>query len=133
MLSSFSTLPAFIAYLSLGLLLLALFVACYTWFTPLRELALIRAGNTAAATSLGGAVFGFALPLASAIAHSVSLVDLAVWGVIALVVQLLTFALLRLGMRDLPRQIEAGQLSVAMFAAIVSVAVGAINAAAMSY
>ncbi|WP_049621366.1 DUF350 domain-containing protein [Frateuria defendens] len=133
MLSSLSTLPAFLAYFSLGLLLLAVFVAGYVHFTPLREFALIRAGNVSAVVSLGGAVFGFVLPLASAIAHSVSLVDLAVWGVIALLVQCATFAVLRVLLRELPAQIEADRLSMALLAALVHLAVGTLNAAAMSY
>lgn len=131
--TSLSTLPAFLAYFALGLALLAGFLASYVWATPLREFALIRGGNNAAAVSLGWAVLGFVFPLASAIAHSVSLLDLAVWGAIAWVVQLLTFLVLRLLLPELPRRIEEGQVSLALLAATASVAVGAINAAAMSY
>ena len=133
MLSSLSTLPAFLAYFGTGLLLLALFVTCYVQFTPLREIRLIRAGNVSAAVSLCGAVLGFVLPLASAIAHSVSLLDLAVWGGIAFVLQWGTFALLHLLLRDLPAQIEADHLAMALLVALISLAVGLIAAAAMSY
>lgn len=133
MAASLSTLPAFLAYFGVGLGLLALFVACYVAFTPVREFRLIRAGNVSAAVSLGGAVMGFVLPLASAIAHSVSLVDLAIWGGIALAVQLLAFSVLRVLLRELPAQIEADRLSMALLAALVSIAVGVLDAAAMSY
>jgi putative membrane protein len=132
MLSSLSTLPAFLAYFATSLLLLALFVICYVWLTPVREIRLIRAGNVSAAVSLCGAVLGFVLPLASAIAHSVSLLDLAVWGGIALLTQLSAFALLHLLLRDLPAQIEQDHMAMALMVALASVVVGLIAAAAMS-
>ena len=83
---SLSGLPAFLSYFATAIGLLALFLAVYVFITPYREITLIREGNAAAAASLGGAVLGFVLPLASAITHSVSLPDMAVWGLIALVV-----------------------------------------------
>ena len=55
-------LPLFGAYFGLSLLLLAAFLLIYLRITPYHEIALIRAGNTAAATSLGGAIVGFVLP-----------------------------------------------------------------------
>ncbi|SEM57084.1 putative membrane protein [Luteibacter sp. UNCMF331Sha3.1] len=131
--SDLFTLPAFVAYLALGILYFFAFVVTYIWITPQREMALIRDGNLAAAISLGGAAIGFVQPLASAIAHSVNLVDLAVWGLVAWVVQLLTHSALRLVVRDLRGQIENDVRSVALFVAVVAVCVGAINAAAMTY
>ena len=77
-------------------------------------------------------MLGFVLPLASAIAHSVSLLDLAVWGGIALLIQLSAFALLHLLLRDLPAQIEQDHLAMALMVALASVVVGLIAAAAMS-
>lgn len=127
------TLPAFVAYLGLGILYFVAFVVTYIWITPQREMALIREGNLAAAISLGGAMIGFVQPLASAIAHSVSLVDLALWGAVAWAVQLLTHLVLRLVVRDLRGRIEADVRSVALFVALVAACVGTLNAAAMTY
>ncbi|MGY3228546.1 putative membrane protein [Luteibacter sp. HA06] len=127
------TLPAFVAYLALGIIYFVAFVVTYVWITPQREMALIRDGNLSAAISLGGAAIGFVQPLASAIAHSVSLVDLALWGVVAWIVQLLTHFVLRLMVRDLRQKIEDDVRSVALFVAVVAICVGALNAAAMSY
>jgi putative membrane protein len=127
------TLPAFAAYLGLGILYFVAFVVTYIWITPQREMALIREGNLAAAISLGGAMIGFVQPLASAIAHSVSLVDLALWGAVAWAVQLLTHLALRLVVRDLRGRIEADVRSVALFVALVAACVGTLNAAAMTY
>jgi len=132
-LSNLSTLPAFVAYFALGICFLAVFCTVYIWITPQRELALIRRGNLAAAISLGGALLGFVQPLASAIAHSVSLSDLAVWGIVALVVQWLVHLGIRLLIGDLRAQIEADNRSVAVFAAVAAISVGAVNAAAMTW
>lgn len=131
--SDLFTLPAFVAYLALGVFYFVAFVVTYIWITPQREMALIREGNLSAAISLGGAAIGFVQPLASAIAHSVSLVDLALWGLVAWVVQLLTHFVLRLIVRDLRARIEADVRSVALFVAVVAVCVGTLNAAAMTY
>lgn len=131
--SDLFTLPAFVAYLALGVFYFVAFVVTYIWITPQREMALIREGNLSAAISLGGAAIGFVQPLASAIAHSVSLGDLAVWGLVAWAVQLLTHFVLRLIVRDLRARIEADVRSVALFVAIVAACVGTLNAAAMTY
>ncbi|SDG27971.1 DUF350 domain-containing protein [Dyella sp. 333MFSha] len=131
--SDLFTLPAFVAYLALGVFYFVAFVVTYIWITPQREMALIREGNLSAAISLGGAAIGFVQPLASAIAHSVSLLDLALWGLVAWVVQLLTHLVLRLVVRDLRGRIEADVRSVALFVAIVAACVGTLNAAAMTY
>lgn len=131
--SDLFTLPAFVAYLALGVFYFVAFVVTYIWITPQREMALIREGNLSAAISLGGAAIGFVQPLASAIAHSVSLVDLALWGLVAWAVQLLTHFVLRLIVRDLRARIEADVRSVALLVAIVAACVGTLNAAAMTY
>src|SRR5690606_13367657 len=101
-LSSLNGLPAFLAYFAMAIVLVLLFIRIYTWVTPQDELAQIRANNTAAALAFGGALIGFALPLSSAITNSMSLLDCAVWGAVALVVQVLTFVVLRVAIRQLP-------------------------------
>jgi len=77
---SISGFPLFLLYFATSVALLVLFVAIYMRVMPHRELALIREGNVAAALSLSGALIGFVLPLASAVAHSVNPVDMVVWG-----------------------------------------------------
>ena len=74
--------------------------------TPWPEFRLIRAGNSAAATALVGALFGFCLPPAT-IAHSVSLTDLVVWSLVALVVQVLVHVGMRFMLPGPKEAIEA--------------------------
>jgi putative membrane protein len=127
------TLPNFALYFACALALTAGFLVVYTVITPHREWRLIRAGNVAASVSLGGALIGFVIPLASTIAHSVSLIDMLVWGSVAMVVQLLVFGAVRLAKPDLAELIEADRAAAATFLASVSVAVGILNAACMTY
>lgn len=132
-LSSLNGLPAFLAYFAMAIVLLLLFIRIYTWVTPQDELALIRANNVAAALAFGGALIGFALPLASAITNSMSLLDCAVWGAVALVVQVLTFVVLRVAITQLPERINQGEVATGSFVAASAIAVGLINAACMTY
>lgn len=125
--------PDFLLYFALALVLLAFFVAVYVRVTPYREFTLIRNGNMAAAISLSGALLGLVLPLASAISHSVSPLDMAAWGIIALVVQLIVYALTSRLVPHFREAIEAGRTAPATLLAALSVSVGILNAASMSY
>lgn len=126
-------LPAFAGYFGVGIGFVALYLALYLQFTPHRELRLIRDGNTAVATALAGALLGFCLPLASAMAHSVSLMDLALWGLVALLAQTAAYALVRLLLPGFPARMERGEQAAGLLSATLHLGVGLINAAAMTY
>lgn len=126
-------LPAFLAYFGVGVALLALFAITYTRITPHNEWHLIKANQPAAAVAFSGSVMGFILPLYSAISHSVNLVDCVLWGVVAFVVQIVTFFVIRIVIRDLPGRISNGELASGILVAALSVAVGVLNAASMTY
>jgi putative membrane protein len=126
-------LPLFAAYFGLGLLLLGLFVFIYIRITPYREIALIRAGNAAAAASLGGSIIGFVLPVASSIENSVSLIDMLLWSVVSLVVQLLAFLIARAMVPAISKNVEEGQLASGVFLGAIAIALGLLNAACMTY
>lgn len=126
-------LPLFAAYFGLGLLLLGVFVFVYVRITPYREIALIRSGNSAAAASLGGAVIGFVLPVASSIENSVSLLDMLLWALVSLVVQLLAFVIARALIPAISKNVAEGQLASGVFLGAVAIALGLLNAACMTY
>ena len=132
-LSSLAGVPAFLAYFALAILILLIFIRIYTWVTPHDELALMRENNSAASLAFGGALIGFSLPLSSAITHSLSLLDCALWGLIALIVQVLTFFVLRVALKQLPERIIQGEMAAGITSAAVAISVGFINAASMSY
>ena len=132
-LTSLAGLPAFAAYFVLAIVLLLLFIRLYSWVTPHDEFGLIRANNPAAAVAFSGAIIGFAWPLSSAITHSMSLLDCAIWGGVALLVQVLTFFISSAALKQLPQRITQGELAAGIFSAGCSITVGMLNAACMSY
>lgn len=123
---------AFLSYLGIGIAVLAAAITAVALFTPHRDITLIRQGNVAAAISYGGVLIGLALPLHSAISHSVSLVDAAIWGGIAAVAQLLAFVLANLVGGNLSRKIADKDVAAGILSATVAIAIGLINAAAMT-
>lgn len=127
------TVPNFLAYFGASLALTALFLIVYTAITPYREWALIRAGNDAAAISLAGAGLGFVLPLASTIVNSLNLLDMVVWGAIALVIQLATYLAARLLKPKLAEDIAAGRTAPAVSLAAMSLGVGVLNTACLTW
>jgi putative membrane protein len=133
MLDYLATVPNFLLYLGTSILLLIAFMAAYVMATPQHELPLIRHGNVSASIIFGGTLLGFALPLASAMAHSVNLLDLAIWGAIAGIVQGIASLILRVLIRDLRAHIEADRVSVAVTMASLKLAMGLLNAAAVVY
>ena len=130
---SFAGFDDFLVYLAVSLVLLALFIALYIRVTPYREMALIREGNMAASFSLSGSLLGFVIPLASAVRYSVSLVDMAIWGFIALLVQLAAFVCVKMVIPTITRDIPAGNGAQGFFLGSLSLGVGLLNAACMSY
>lgn len=123
---------SFLAYFVAALAAIAIFVTVYTHITPYSEMKLIRAGNCAAAASLGGAVLGFTLPLASVIAHSVSFVDFAIWAGVAFVAQLAAYVIVALVLGGLARRIVDGDIAAGAALGIASLSVGIVNAACMT-
>lgn len=123
-----AALPDFAAFFLAAAILLFVFVSLYIFVTPYSELALIRAGNEAAATSLGGALIGFALPIAVSVAVSHSLYSMLAWGGIACLVQLLTFTVARLALPAINQNIAQGRMASGIFLASLSIGVGILNA-----
>lgn len=123
----------FIAYFVTAIVLLLVFMKIYTILTPFDDVALIKANNVSASTVFVGAMLGFGAPIASAAANSVSLLDFAMWAVIAGIVQVLTFILFRKFYPLVSDRIEKGEVAVAIKLAGLSVTVGLINAACITY
>lgn len=130
---SLAGLGSFLSYFVTAILLMLFFCLIYGMVTPYPEFRLIREGRVAPAVSFLGAMLGFITPLASAISHSVSFADMIVWALIALLVQIAVFLLIRLLFRDLCRMIAEDSLSAAILLGGVSAAVGILNAACMTY
>lgn len=124
---------SFALYFLAAIVAEAVFLVVYMGVTRHNEIRLIKEGNVAASVSLAGAVVGFTLPLASVVIHSVSLLDMAVWSVVALVVQVVLFLLADRLLRGLSQKIEENNVAAGITLAASALAIGIINAASMSY
>jgi putative membrane protein len=124
--------PNFVRHVIVGFGLASLFLLLYTRITPWREFSLIRSGNSAAATALVGALLGFCLPLANTIAQAISIIDVVLWALVALAVQLLVHVALRLLLPGLRQAIEADRAAAGITAGGFSACFGLINAACLT-
>jgi len=131
-LQSLSGVPAFLVYLLVATALLAAYLVIYTAVTRHDEFALIRNNVPGAAVALGLSAIGFALPLTSAISHAANVIDCAIWGVIALVVQVAVYYLVRFTIPDLSERIAKGELAAAIWLGLTSVTAGMLSAASMA-
>jgi len=121
-----------IAFAAAGVFTVA-FKLIYQWVTPYHERTLIRDGNPAAAIALGGALIGYVLPLASALSHTVSLMEFAAWALLAGIIQIVVFVIVsRLAFKNLAERIEKGEIAASIYLASISICVGLLNAACMT-
>jgi putative membrane protein len=125
-------LPVLLAHLATTTGLFFVGLAIYVWVTPYREIALIRQGNTAAAISLTGQMLALGIPLSTMMAHSVSLPDILLWGIVTVILQLIAFGVVAVVIRKLPQAIERGEMAPALVLAGGQIVAGLLNAAAMS-
>ncbi len=125
-------LPVLFSQLAVTLALLGLGTAAYMAITPFHETRLIRAGNTAAGIVLAGSLVALAIPLAATLAASRVTLDILIWGLVALAVQLLAFGVASLLFRGLRDMIEAGNVAAATALAGIQIAVALLNAGAMA-
>jgi putative membrane protein len=129
---SASSFLAFLAYFGIGLAVLVAAITIVTLVTPHRDITLIRQGNVAAATAFAGSLIGVALPLHAAISHSVSLVDALIWGMVAAAIQVVAYLIARAVSGRISNHITEGVSAAGVFSAGVAIAVGLVNAAAMT-
>jgi putative membrane protein len=132
-LQSLAGLPAFLVYFCTALFAVSAYLFVYTRVTPHDEFLLIRDNNPAAAIALGLSLLGFALPLVSAIAHSANVWDCMIWGIVALIVQIIVYFIVRVPVPNLSERIANGELAAAIWLGLASLAAGALNAASMIY
>ena len=124
--------PVFLAHAGVTVVILFAAAALYILLTPHKEITLIREGNTAAALSLAGVLLGLAIPLAASLKASTNVIEIGLWGVVTVVVQLLIFRLVDMILRGLPRRIQEGEVSAAALLVGAKLATAIIIAAARS-
>ncbi len=134
-LQSLSGVASFAIYFSASIAMLLVFKWVYTLITPHDEWKLVKEdANSAAAIGFIGAILGFSLALASAASNSVSLIDFAIWGLVALIAQSIAFLIVRfIFMPKVVERINQNEMSAGIMLGGTAVAVGLLNAACMTY
>jgi putative membrane protein len=145
MVDQWSHILNFLLYLGVSLPLLAIAGVIFMKITSYNESKLIGDGKAldnprkfaaaqAAAYTLGGKFLGLSLVLASAIFHSVNIIDLAIWGCIGIVSQVIIFFLYELVTPfKIIKEIPEGNISVGILSAFLSVSIGLLLASLISY
>ena len=141
----FANVLNFLLYLIVAIPLLGVGMVLFMLVTPYREVRLLQNGGSghsaadnaaakAAAYDLGGKIVGMSLVLGSAIYHAVDLLDLAIWGLIAIVFQIAVFYLFELFTPfRVVKEIPNGNVAVGVFSMFLSLATGVIVASLISY
>ena len=124
--------PIFLLHTGVTVAILFAAAALYILLTPHKEITLIREGNAAAAVSLSGVLIGLAIPLAASLKASTNILEVALWGVVTVVVQLLVFRLVDMILRGLPKRIQEGEISAAALLVGAKIATALVIAAARS-
>lgn len=79
----------YLAYFGVSAVLMAVGILIFVFTTRTKEFALIGQGNKSAGIVLAGRTIGLAIILYSAIANSISLLDLTLWAGIGIVTQVI--------------------------------------------
>ena len=130
--SAVAGLPFLLVHLAVTTALLVGGVAIYVTAAPFRELKLIRQGNVAAAIVLSGQTLALAIPLAMMMARSISVPDILLWGIVAIIVQFVAVIAARLSIPNLRAAIGRGEIGPALVLVTAQLAAALLNAAALS-
>ncbi|AEI44403.1 DUF350 domain-containing protein [Paenibacillus mucilaginosus] len=141
----FGTILNFLIYLAVTVPLVGVGILFFNLTTPYSEFKLIRDGGElsdpakvaagkAAAYDLGGKIIGQVLVLASAVYHSVGILDLVIWGLLGIAFQIIIFYLFELLTPfKVLAEIPKGNVSVGIFSFCLSLASGLLMASLISY
>lgn len=122
----------YLIYIASALVMLGVFTAVYTAVTRYKEFDLIREGNIAAVLSYGGALVGFSLTLCSSIAVHASFVMFLVWGVAAMLVQIVVYVVVNKAIDGMNEAIEQNNIAMGGLIGSISLAAGIVNAACLT-
>lgn len=125
--------PVLLLHLAVSVAVLVAALLIYMAISPHRQIALIRAGNTAAAVVLGGTAVSLAVPMAFCLAGAVNAWDILLWGIVTLTVQVVTAVLVDLLiLPNLPRRIASGDMAAAALVTGLKLAMAALLAASVA-
>ncbi len=124
-----------LSYIGVATVLLAIGVVLFEVTTKSKELELIRNGKKAAVYAFGGRILGLAIVLYSSISNSVSILDMVLWGALAIVLQIVLFYLadLLIPRLSMTKEIDANNEAVGLLLLFLSISIGLIIAGSLTY
>lgn len=124
-----------LAYLGAAAIMLFIGMILFEITTKNKEFALIKSGNKAAVYAFGGRMLGLAIVLYSSIANSVNLIDMLIWGSIAIILQIVLFYIAEwiTPKFDITKAIDEDNQAVGLFLLFLSVSIGLIVAGSLTY
>ena len=124
--------PVLISHFVVAVLILLSGVFIYVKTSAWNDLELIRSGNLSASISLGGAFLSLSIPLSASLTASLSVPSIIIWGVTAVIIQLICDRLASLVIGDLSSRIQNNDISAAVFVLGIKLSVAMINSAVIS-
>jgi putative membrane protein len=125
-------LPYLLSHFVVAIIILLVGVVIQVKVTPINENKLIQSGNIAASISLAGAFLALSIPLAASLTVSISLVSILIWGVTAIIIQLICDRLATIYVSNVYEKIDNGEIAPAIYLVGIKLSVAAINSAVIS-
>jgi putative membrane protein len=122
----------FFNFFIVAVLLSLIFTLVYWKVTSHNEFKLIKEKSIAAAVAFSGALIGFALPLVSVMLNSTNVIEMAQWAVVAMVIQIFVYFLVRMPMPKISERIENNEVAAGIWLGVASLVGGMLNAASMT-
>lgn len=122
----------FFTFFIVAVLLTLIFTVIYWQVTSHNEFKLIKEKSIAAAVAFSGALIGFALPLVSVMLNSTNVIEMAQWAVVAMVIQIFVYFLVRMPMPKISERIENNEVAAGIWLGAASLVGGMLNAASMT-
>jgi putative membrane protein len=122
----------FFNFFIVAVLLTLIFTVIYWKVTSHNEFKLIKEKSIAAAVAFSGALIGFALPLVSVMLNSTNVIEMAQWAVVAMVIQIFVYFLVRMPMPKISERIENNEVAAGIWLGVASLVGGMLNAASMT-
>jgi putative membrane protein len=122
----------FFNFFIVAVLLTLIFTLVYWKVTSHNEFKLIKEKSIAAAVAFSGALIGFALPLVSVMLNSTNVIEMAQWAVVAMVIQIFVYFLVRMPMPKISERIENNEVAAGIWLGVASLVGGMLNAASMT-
>ncbi len=123
--------PDFMLHGGITLVMIYAGAVIHILMTPMKEMELIRQGNTAAGIGVAGVILGLTIPMAACLGSASGIWDLIIWGAVAILLQMLAFRTTDLVLRDLPKRIERDEVGAALVLVAVKIAAALVMALAL--